>query len=187
MRARSAAAFQSTHPVWDGTEHNSSVGIGIGDFNPPIPCGMGLSTFSGARMHGIISIHPSRVGWDSATYMASFSLFTFQSTHPVWDGTCTAASMSAQPANFNPPIPCGMGLSINGNAEVAPDISIHPSRVGWDSTRTQRQTAIRDFNPPIPCGMGLWFSWLVTLLTLISIHPSRVGWDVRAVVSIFRI
>ena len=85
IRFRSIA-FQSTHPVWDGTYssetiqtgkyisihpsrvgwdyHSTFQGIVSPYFNPPIPCGMGL-------------YRPT-----SAT-----SRKTFQSTHPVWDGT----------------------------------------------------------------------------------------------------
>ena len=237
------------------------------NFNPPIPCGMGPCAALTRYQINAISIHPSRVGWDRSKRLAVTSgLYfnppipcgmgqrtrvqrsfraVFQSTHPVWDGTCTAASMSAQPANFNPPIPCGMGR-INGNAEVALDefqsthpvwdgtmgishrsyfaefqsthpvwdgtsetrgdemsvpISIHPSRVGWDSSRhlcwrhisisihpsrvgwdAQLWRARRgrtDFNPPIPCGMGPGICRAACRRLQISIHPSRVGWDRR--------
>ncbi len=123
------------------------------DFNPPIPCGMGLNkikdgavitqfqsthpVWDGTHVKRLfqrpdrISIHPSRVGWDF-NYLESGPIVTqFQSTHPVWDGT-------------------------NGNLIIEPNsgISIHPSRVGWDQSV---QSAGR--------------------LQRISIHPSRVGWD----------
>ncbi len=35
----------------------------------------------------MISIHPSRVGWDGYLIMEFKSILEFQSTHPVWDGT----------------------------------------------------------------------------------------------------
>ncbi len=57
-------------------------------------------------------------------------------------------------------------------------ISIHPSRVGWDSHGIQVRCRDRDFNPPIPCGMGRCRFKEDTTMTRISIHPSRVGWDV---------
>ena len=41
--------FQSTHPVWDGTVRKLD-----------------------ARAEGEISIHPSRVGWDSKKYMITY-------------------------------------------------------------------------------------------------------------------
>ena len=55
----------------------------------------------------------------------------FQSTHPVWDGTAYSIE----------------GLSFQ-------QISIHPSRVGWDLARRSAVHGAADFNPPIPCGMG---------------------------------
>ena len=56
--------FQSTHPVWDGT--------------------LFLATHAFAWL---ISIHPSRVGWDKVTNGRTKYQWVFQSTHPVWDGT----------------------------------------------------------------------------------------------------
>ena len=58
------------------------------DFNPPIPCGMGREEY-GTRDDGtpIISIHPSRVGWDVCEADLDNPKQRFQSTHPVWDGT----------------------------------------------------------------------------------------------------
>ena len=122
--------FQSTHPVWDGTMQGR----------------MSITA-------DVISIHPSRVGWDARS------------------------NISTQPSrNFNPPIPCGMGLN-----------------------HQHRRVRKRDFNPPIPCGMGLsmwriFATWTIFQSThpvwdgttfrgamghvsVISIHPSRVGWD----------
>ena len=101
--------FQSTHPVWDGTSCMSSTCQLIRDFNPPIPCGMGRDDgLQHCRML-LISIHPSRVGWDKkctrnldqSTYfnppipcgmgrpqpLPLRARKKFQSTHPVWDGT----------------------------------------------------------------------------------------------------
>ena len=167
--------FQSTHPVWDGTRcermtgaerrisiHPSRVGWDRSalpcrrcamHFNPPIPCGMGLSGFrqktypsSFQSTHPVwdgtkgavqldadqlISIHPSRVGWDCSHYFPRVPGARFQSTHPVWDGT------SLFPQN-----------------PQRTTISIHPSRVGWDSLDSYQKHIHLYFNPPIPCGMG---------------------------------
>ena len=58
------ALFQSTHPVWGGTIAGHQNCLGLCDFNPPTPCGVG---------HGRVHTRPgSRI---------------FQSTHPVWGGT----------------------------------------------------------------------------------------------------
>ena len=145
--------FQSTHPVWDGTfdsivkvaveeisihpsrvgwdqqlgarqcgfaDFNPPIPCGMGlvvvelhdlifHFNPPIPCGMGLSRIKRPCSVRLISIHPSRVGWDDVGFCHTTTSFRFQSTHPVWDGTILIYPAAADHLNFNPPIPCGMG------------------------------------------------------------------------------
>ena len=123
--------FQSTHPVWDGTRPAS---------------------FAAAR--GCISIHPSRVGWDTLSQSVRRCTLIFQSTHPVWDGTYHMASRVASRGDFNPPIPCGMGRRVADGGASDLTISIHPSRVGWDLRRLRSRAQL-----------------------CISIHPSRVGWD----------
>ena len=104
------------------------------NFNPPIPCGMG------------------HVKTEADLYS-----YKFQSTHPVWDGTFTSALYLSSALDFNPPIPCGMGRSptithtwLGAFQSTHPvwdgtsahdvtahifGISIHPSRVGWDSKK----------------------------------------------------
>ena len=49
VQYRGATGFQSTHPVWDGTSEMSNGGDVVA-----------------------ISIHPSRVGWDSKKYMITY-------------------------------------------------------------------------------------------------------------------
>ena len=39
-------------------------GYRVLNFNPPIPCGMGLKDWDPQLYALLISIHPSRVGWD---------------------------------------------------------------------------------------------------------------------------
>ena len=123
--------FQSTHPVWDGTAAAKPLGRSMMYFNPPIPCGMGPLILRALVIAAAISIHPSRVGWDSARPIAAPNNVLFQSTHPVWDGT---------------------GYDICG--WYGERISIHPSRVGWDCSGSRIYSHADDFNPPIPCGMG---------------------------------
>ena len=36
-----------------------------------------------------ISIHPPRVGWDAQIATVASAIAIFQSTHPVWGGTCS--------------------------------------------------------------------------------------------------
>ena len=85
------ATFQSTHPVWDGTSDRGDAQKPWKNFNPPIPCGMGLKSASGILI-----------------------LMLFQSTHPVWDGTSGRSFLLGKK-----------------------NISIHPSRVGWDQTKNR--------------------------------------------------
>ena len=104
-----------------------------------------------------ISIHPSRVGWDVIVTFSLHANDIFQSTHPVWDGTSTQTRPALRRLYFNPPIPCGMGrkscrlFSVSSKFQSThpvwdgtrkkretrtdDDISIHPSRVGWDSKK----------------------------------------------------
>ena len=144
--------FQSTHPVWGGTRiftadderaeisiHPPRVGWDLPvypefwaqmDFNPPTPCGVGLSG------------HPFfKVG------------FRFQSTHPVWGGTWNYRGWHCA-GNFNPPTPCGVGRELT-ILETAGRIfqSTHPV---WGGTFCPScgATQEEDFNPPTPCGVG---------------------------------
>ena len=145
------------------------------NFNPPIPCGMGQGGRTMPTSQELISIHPSRVGWDQKK---SCSLDSNEiSIHPSrvgWDDIVLKNRRSA--LDFNPPIPCGMGHAQPGRA-----------------------SADQNFNPPIPCGMGrrhtsatsrrtkfqsthpVWDGTRCERMTgaerRISIHPSRVGWD----------
>ena len=123
--------FQSTHPVWDGTTaalvlpdsrsisiHPSRVGWDLKsvcqarvniNFNPPIPCGMG-------RCNIFIFAHAA----------------VFQSTHPVWDGTCYPQAWRVRCRYFNPPIPCGMGpATYMASFSLFTFQSTHPV---WDGT-----------------------------------------------------
>ena len=101
----------------------------------------------------LISIHPSRVGWDSETSGAHSQPGHFNPPIPCGMGL-RAPNRKLRPLYFNPPIPCGMGLWTATDQWLTYYISIHPSRVGWDSTERHDARYQRHFNPPIPCGMG---------------------------------
>ena len=101
--------FQSTHPVWDATTRQPSIS---------------------AVSH--ISIHASRMGCDPDSRRRSNTCYhfnpripygmrlgmtddyddsyLFQSTHPVWDATCTIPVAYYANRYFNPRIPYGMRL-----------------------------------------------------------------------------
>ena len=146
------------------------------DFNPPIPCGMGRRAaranfgrdlfqsthpvWDGTRAKimadnlKLISIHPSRVGWDRARYCRH-----------------------KQENHFNPPIPCGMGLVIQPLDLLLFVISIHPSRVGWDSSAVRHNSWTPKFQSTHPVWDGTRYRICPNRHVIISIHPSRVGWD----------
>ena len=125
--------FQSTLPVWGGTRHFQSQGIRMGKFqstlpvwggtglsctwippvllyfNPPSPCGEGLSSMADFTSRESISIHPPRVGRDGQKLINPAQLPLFQSTLPVWGGTLSPAVPALSWGHFNPPSPCGEG------------------------------------------------------------------------------
>ena len=136
-----------------GLDNPASMAIVAAYFNPPIPCGMGRRTrnlphhdpeFQSTHpvwdgtgdifsTHDVlvISIHPSRVGWDRRRRAYQ------QHQHPI----------SIHPSRV------GWDL-IKGRDAYACNISIHPSRVGWDVWSRSARSCHTNFNPPIPCGMG---------------------------------
>ena len=123
-------------------------------FNPPSPCGEGLSDSPNHNPEIPVSIHPPRVGRDRNAiqwilYLLSVSIHPprvgrdysdvddaiaakkFQSTLPVWGGTSDWALSSAWG-----------------------DVSIHPPRVGRDLAELSGINLGPSFNPPSPCGEG---------------------------------
>ena len=53
-------------PIPCGMGHRTRLHrLDLSDFNPPIPCGMGRRAGGAGGGRGLISIHPSRVGWDA--------------------------------------------------------------------------------------------------------------------------
>ena len=118
----------------------------------------------------------------------------FQSTLPVWGGTCTSWIASIIVANFNPPsrtlddiaerfdvfqstLPVWGGTGRSRSAPPCRTISIHPPRVGRDQLHPPDCWANDHFNPPSPCGEGPLSTIQGAYKTKISIHPPRVGRD----------
>ena len=151
-----AVVFQSTHPVWDGTLLMEFTTEGGGDFNPPIPCGMGRRHRPQRRQSADFN-PPIPCGMGLIAAIDSAASAAFQSTHPVWDGTW--------PDDFRGGIehisihPSRVGWDmVTGSTAGARPISIHPSRVGWDFRQDYSSLRFSYFNPPIPCGMGLFMT-----------------------------
>ena len=136
-------------------------------------------TIQGQRISSsiVISIHPSRVGWDQRRRRAGRRPAHFNPPIPCGMGPDCIAYCALDFPHFNPPIPCGMGQSSASRARPSRLFqSTHPV---WDGTYNLfgniQSTA--DFNPPIPCGMGHLKYGKGVPVSAISIHPSRVGWD----------
>ena len=145
-------------------------------FNPPSPCGKGRT--------------PT---------MAIFAACTFQSTLPVWEGTRWNPLWRLHAHDFNPPSPCGEGRADAERLAGVYDVSIHPPRVGRDTTRwsirfptsTFQSTlpvwggtdkaAISighiEFQSTLPVWGGTYIDSELSDAILISIHPPRVGRD----------
>ena len=102
-----------------------------------------------------ISIHPSRVGWDQRDARRRNERADFNPPIPCGMGPSRQSDHQAH-QYFNPPIPCGMGLRSRLGVPIRKEFqSTHPV---WDGTSVIRSwfPATLYFNPPIPCGMGLY-------------------------------
>ena len=146
-------------------------------FNPPAPCGAGHRGRRRPCVKQDISIHPPRAGRDIKERLER--LITIKiSIHPPRAGRdLQILRCHSSWKNFNPPAPCGAGLT-----EIVVDsvklqfqstrpvrggtgrpqrvtgtfpISIHPPRAGRDGQCETVRRGSHDFNPPAPCGAGL--------------------------------
>ena len=146
-------------------------------FNPPSPCGEGLSTspfiargdafqstlpvWGGTRRsflcEGVGNVFQSTLpvwGGTALSFTVPVSRPEFQSTLPVWGGTASLVSGLGGDV-FQSTLPVWGGTNNACNAKLSQDISIHPPRVGRD--------------------LNVFISGL--LASSISIHPPRVGRD----------
>ncbi len=170
-----ADAFQSTHPAWGGTNELCTDVIVHAISIHPSRVGWDTHDFQSCAKPQI-SIHLPRVGWDLQIGSFAFMPRAFQSTHPAWGETRTDCRLH------------GGDL-----------ISIHPPRVGWDpmlvycartvvfqSTHPAWGGTLPLPQPKIPArfqsthpawgGTDIVHWWLPPVY--ISIHPPLVGWDI---------
>ena len=101
----------SIHPSRVGWDKSPACfAAAVGNFNPPIPCGMGRRwQEAGQRHKGFQSTHPV---WDGTRGRGERPHYFRISIHPSrvgWDRAGEGCRRRA--ADFNPPIPCGMGLA----------------------------------------------------------------------------
>ena len=80
----------------------------------------------------------------------------FQSTLPVWGGTLPSGFSMAFSMMFQSTLPVWGGTAVHRlDVGGGPGVSIHPPRVGRDSTSSFVAELVPGFNPPSPCGEGL--------------------------------
>ena len=129
-----AGKSEKSHPVRGGTSSDcASESIFRFQSTHPVRGGTVCLHFILGRVY--ISIHPPRAGWDRTS---PIKLGSFSATH------------------FNPPTPCGVGLSPDMMRwRCAEFQSTHPVR-GGTKERTDCILLVLYFNPPTPCGVGLW-------------------------------
>ena len=145
--------FQSTLPVWGGTQIRDPLPGRKKDFNPPSPCGEGPNSSAQLRTVDGISIHPPRVGRD--LLQAFTGMRRAISIHPPRVGR-DLRHLPQPPCcyDFNPPSPCGEGPNSSAQLRTVDGISIHPPRVGRDRRLVVPTGHKQYFNPPSPCGEG---------------------------------
>ena len=123
-------------------------------FNPPSPCGEGLSRCRLLCGRVQISIHPPRAGRDTRNLPCRFPSVHFNPPSPCGEGHRDTGACGGFPY-FNPPSPCGEGPSKCPVAiKSALFQSTLPVRGGTTACRYRRAEP-QDFNPPSPCGEGL--------------------------------
>ena len=145
--------FQSTLPVWGGTDSDLTLELGdsvsihpprvgrdfgfhlflgasIRGFNPPSPCGEGLvEKYLNPVEEEFQSTLP--VWGGTAELMTRYHIDMFQSTLPVWGGTFT--SCRVYPALvFQSTLPVWGGTGFTFRDIEWKLVSIHPPRVGRD-------------------------------------------------------
>ena len=122
------------------------------DFNPPAPCGAGLSTLCAICKNADFNppapcgAGPAHRGWPNGSYY-------FNPPAPCGAGLCDG-EVAAASDEFQSTRPLRGGtadplLGTNGNA-----ISIHPPLAGRDTYLRSIRRACCHFNPPAPCGAG---------------------------------
>ena len=148
--------FQSTLPVWGGTEDLACIQA-VKVFQSTLPVWGGTHRGRSRLVPHRISIHPPRVGRDSPLSPLAPSVTRFQSTLPVWGGTVIWQKMGAGPRiSIHPP---RVGRDLASPAiKLIGVISIHPPRVGRDNELVFLLFFLDNFNPPSPCGEGRFAS-----------------------------
>ena len=125
-------AFQSTHPSWGATAHNSYIEFGTD-----------------------ISIHAPIVGCDYYLFSYHYVDPQFQSTHPSWGATVGRNTWEWLLRDFNPRTHRGVRHEITLTDNVFNPISIHAPIVGCDADNDTVMTDRKNFNPRTHRGVRL--------------------------------
>ena len=124
-------AFQSTHPVWGGTCLTRIKQL-TGLFQSTHPVWGGTLFSAHFDTSCVISIHPPRVGWDSASAPDRSSTNYFNPPTPCGVGQ-RLYRIQRTYLYFNPPTPCGVGRRALVKSWCAPSFqSTHPV---WGGTQ----------------------------------------------------
>ena len=101
--------FQSTHPLRGATSCNCVIVSINMNFNPRTPCGVRPSTLRFSA--NSLNFNPrTPCGVRPRQNMASRTVVTFQSTHPLRGATRPACPDRPRRSHFNPRTPCGVRL-----------------------------------------------------------------------------
>ena len=123
------------------------------NFNPPAPCGAGRCDGGGKGALVQISIHPPHAGRDFTRLWSGGA--DRISIHPPHAGRDPDdAKRGKRLCHFNPPAPCGAGRKSQSQTTTKKVFqSTRPMRGGTVPAGTY--AACRsNFNPPAPCGAG---------------------------------
>ena len=130
------SGFQSTLPVWGGTEP-APITSSMKTFQSTLPVWGGTWVWLGRYTLLGVSIHPPRVGRDRPCPFDSTHYISFNPPSPCGEGHRPCGAFWRL-SGFNPPSPCGEGQQTGQFLIQATGVSIHPPRVGRDSKSSQK-------------------------------------------------
>ena len=179
MRRRTAAQFQSTHPLRGAT----FCGLGcafIQKFQSTHPLRGATLAAAAFRLSRSISIHAPLAGCDSWNGAAWGSASPFQSTHPLRGATQAAAKAEAH-EDISIHAPLAGCDPAKRQKKYLYGISIHAPLAGCDRSSRRRGLGAAYFNPRTPCGVRRVRRMDVVARSIFqSTHPLRGATQARS-------